>query len=705
MNPFYQIAAAVFAALLLIAGPRLFQRVARVGALGGIAYGAHHLLVSTGLVSGGLLSFAFAGLAALFSLSLLREPLALRWGSLFVQFGAILFLRHLWETGGHLGETATNVMTAVLAGIAVLSPSASAGLLSGFLLAYAVNLAPWVGGVQFALVLFGCVAVAWVRHGRLAARAVGLDPARIASSLRAGIQGGEAPPRETVSVALSFNSAIDLSRFEAHARARGWSFEALETLECAIVELPRERAFALQRLSHVHGLFLAGSPAIVDCADARVELPPDPIGALADGGEPISLEEIRQRLRTDPGGNSLPDGRCNGEGAHVAILDTGGEERPEYAAVLHQRVSFVPGESAEDRNSVRHGSNCGMIVNAVANRAKLSFVKVLSSGGTGQLGWILKGYAWALENHVNVINSSYGSCSCRGASTCLSCKAVESLRSKGVVFVSSAGNSGPAPRTIGCPAGSTGAIAVASADRRGRISRFSSRGPSASPGNPKPDVTAYGEAVLLRTQAHGPNSVPMNGTSFSSPQVAGLSAALVPLARAQNLTTVETTVRRAILDGCRQDQLAEGHRHPDAAGKGMVSLHASARLLQASERDEEPIVAPFLPWVVRRAALPAAALMGLLLVRATLVHSADALGVEDQDRQDIHLVGRVVEASGASLYLDDGTHRLPLVLAHPTLYSRPGSLVWARGDFRDGAFLLTSRILLASGQHEPLPEK
>jgi subtilisin family serine protease len=74
-------------------------------------------------------------------------------------------------------------------------------------------------------------------------------------------------------------------------------------------------------------------------------------------------------------------------------------------------------------------------------------------------------------------------------------KAVEKAISKGISVVVAAGNSGPSERTIGAPANTPEAITVGAALNPKAVSDFSSRGPTDDNIN-KPDLIAPGEFIV-----------------------------------------------------------------------------------------------------------------------------------------------------------------------------------------------------------------
>ncbi len=96
--------------------------------------------------------------------------------------------------------------------------------------------------------------------------------------------------------------------------------------------------------------------------------------------------------------------------------------------------------------------------------------------------------------------------------------------SKGILIFVSAGNEGNRSwRYISAPADNDSVIAVGAVNAQRNYAVFSSTGPT-SDGRIKPDLTAQGQTVVL--QSEWGSIMTGNGTSFSSPLVAGLAACL-----------------------------------------------------------------------------------------------------------------------------------------------------------------------------------
>ena len=193
------------------------------------------------------------------------------------------------------------------------------------------------------------------------------------------------------------------------------------------------------------------------------------------------------------------------------------------------------------------------VVSGVAPKALLMNGKVLTDFGYGFLSWIISGIEWAVDNDADIISMSLGGWAGDGSGKDPLSMAVENAKNAGKIVVVAAGNAGPGEGTLGTPAVSRGAIAVAASDMYDTIAWFSSRGPTGD-GRIGVDIAAPGVDIVSAVPISGAwysNSFGyayMSGTSMATPHVSGAIALL--LQAYPNLTPDE--VEQVLKNSARQ---------------------------------------------------------------------------------------------------------------------------------------------------------
>jgi hypothetical protein len=186
----------------------------------------------------------------------------------------------------------------------------------------------------------------------------------------------------------------------------------------------------------------------------------------------------------------------------------------------------------------------GVMINftGVASGATL-FSSGITTTGTADQNYF-GDLTWLLGNRTRIINQSNGSTAANNGQSARTLFIDQMVRTNDVIFVKSAGNSGPGASSITVPADAYNAIAVgrtganaagaASTDYT-QMSNGSSRGPSTD-ANPldKPDLVAPGSLIWMpANQINGTGAASDNGywqvsgTSFAAPQVSGVAALLL----------------------------------------------------------------------------------------------------------------------------------------------------------------------------------
>jgi serine protease len=198
-----------------------------------------------------------------------------------------------------------------------------------------------------------------------------------------------------------------------------------------------DMALAVQQLS---GL------AVVEVVEPEVEMlalgfPDDPMYSKQWNMRAIGAPEAWART-------------ARGAGVVVAVVDTGVSKVEDLGGTtILEGASFVPGTStaADDQGHGTHvagtiaqTTNNGKGVTGVAPDATILPVKVLSAQGSGSSGWIAAGIDYAADSGADIINLSLG-----GGYSAVIHTAIKKARSKGVIVVAAAGNSGR--RGVGYP--------------------------------------------------------------------------------------------------------------------------------------------------------------------------------------------------------------------------------------------------------------
>ena len=113
--------------------------------------------------------------------------------------------------------------------------------------------------------------------------------------------------------------------------------------------------------------------------------------------------------------------------------------------------------------------------------------------------------------------------------TTVAAKAANIATKKGILFVATCGNDGGGIPGFGnhvmTPGDADSALTIGAVDVNGIVADFSGYGPNAA-GQVKPDVCAMGVATIIFNGGSAPFFTAGNGTSFSTPQVAGWAACL-----------------------------------------------------------------------------------------------------------------------------------------------------------------------------------
>ncbi|GAA0242559.1 S8 family serine peptidase [Haladaptatus pallidirubidus] len=227
-----------------------------------------------------------------------------------------------------------------------------------------------------------------------------------------------------------------------------------------------------------------------------------------------TIEDVRKL-------HNIPESAAPGEQQTITIMDSGIDtSHPVFEDTAVTQVDVTETGGSDD--AVGHGTAVAGQVTRLAPAADLIALRIFGSEGKTKMNIILRAYEWLHKNHdrYNVVNMSWGAQKQSKQLDQIHSKLIE----KGVRDVVAAGNSGA---KSGSPATAKGAFSIGACTKDGKMAEFSSYNPNGD----NPDVTAIGKDNRL-AQASGTNMgkqldgrwVKASGTSFASPEVAGMVA-------------------------------------------------------------------------------------------------------------------------------------------------------------------------------------
>lgn len=224
-----------------------------------------------------------------------------------------------------------------------------------------------------------------------------------------------------------------------------------------------------------------------------------------------------------------------GAGIRIGVADTGLPNHPDLAGAIVAAQNFSASGTVDDHHG--HSTHvCGTIgarengvgVIGVAPKCEIVIAKVLGDDGSGSTESIAAGVDYLVDQGCDIISMSLGG----GFSPRLKAS-IDRAVERGVFVICAAGNDGTAGK-VGCPANLDNTIAVASYNKQGMLSDFSTRGAEV-------DIAFPGEDIL--STYLGGAYRKMSGTSMATPFCSGLVAELLGQQRAADKAGREVKVR------------------------------------------------------------------------------------------------------------------------------------------------------------------
>ncbi|MFC6991668.1 S8 family serine peptidase [Haladaptatus sp. GCM10025707] len=229
--------------------------------------------------------------------------------------------------------------------------------------------------------------------------------------------------------------------------------------------------------------------------------------------ETATIEDVRKL-------HNVPTDSASGKGQTVVAMDSGVD--PSHPVFSDDSIKQVDVTGSGKGDEVGHGTAVLGQITRLAPESELISLRIFGDQGKTKTNVIMRAYEW-LHNHTDeydVVNMSWGASQPSEQIDRVHNKLVE----KGVRDVVAAGNSGG---KSGSPATAERAFSVGACTEAGKMAEFSSYNPELD----NPDVTAIGKdnrlaqakGTTMGEQLSGP-WVKASGTSFSSPEVAGMVA-------------------------------------------------------------------------------------------------------------------------------------------------------------------------------------
>jgi serine protease AprX len=388
---------------------------------------------------------------------------------------------------------------------------------------------------------------------------------------------------------------------------------------------------------------LGGSPLQVLGAEARVAMvPDDALTALAADGAVLAVS--LDRIVTDTAGSgagSIVDAGwlhdhlgIDGAGVGVATIDSGialSHDDLGPSRVVHWAdfVTHVP--AAYD--DYGHGTHVAGIIagtgvdaagaqRGIAPGADLIVLKALDGSGTGHISDVIAAVDYAVANrdvyNIRVINLSVAAGVYESYQTDpLAQAALRAVRA-GIVVVAAAGNFGLSPTgdprygSIASPGNAPWVLTVGASDDMGTPDRtddvvagFSSRGPAAIDGTPKPDLVAPGVRIesaadpastlfLIQPRARAwgaPRAVSqpylrLSGTSMAAPVVTGTIALMLQADPELTPNAIKAILQFTAEPRAGTDQSTQGAGLLNARGAVALARQLASRSTDAAALEE-----------------------------------------------------------------------------------------------------------------------
>lgn len=217
-----------------------------------------------------------------------------------------------------------------------------------------------------------------------------------------------------------------------------------------------------------------------------------------------------------------------GQGVTVAVVDTG--VRTTHSSLGGKVVYSENFSSSPTTDDVfNHGTGVAHIIHAMAPEANILNMRIIGDDGECTEEQVVNAIERCVEMKVQghqyapvLINLSVGAEDSGNPNDVMRVACRVATMEYNLWIVAAAGNNGPNPGTIDCPACEQYVMAVGSCSLPDYVvNDFSSRGPTKE-GLIKPDILMPGNDVLVASSASDVATIAKSGTSFAAPFVTSI---------------------------------------------------------------------------------------------------------------------------------------------------------------------------------------
>jgi subtilisin family serine protease len=293
--------------------------------------------------------------------------------------------------------------------------------------------------------------------------------------------------KRIVLLLLLFTMSLEAAETVARRRYLVGTLPGTHDSATAAFETDEREARRLRRFEGVEGF-------VVDLTDAEA-------AAMAGRSDVRFVEPDALRFVADDAMTERMDGRqlssygvrmveanpvwaaTRGEGVRVGIIDTGIDvEHPDLAAAFAGGWDFIHEDAIPEEEAIgqgyAHGTRMAGVIAAadnafgvvgVAPGVALYALKVFPQSGGARTSDIIRALQWAVANHLDVVNCSFGG----DDPSELEAEAYQAARDANVLVIAAVGNDGTHVRY---PAAYASVAGVSAVDRSGSHATFSNRG-------------------------------------------------------------------------------------------------------------------------------------------------------------------------------------------------------------------------------------